>query len=382
MQTESYRRPLTPAARPSWLDDVRAHPAHATAAALGLTIVADRPALGAGPCPACSAETRHPSRRDRRGALGFRPDGTGWRCFQCDAHGNAVDLVAFVAIGHKPAAGNRDEWQRVRARAAEAGLCEAENVGSHVRKNPARPTNSPPRPAPPPPRRPPAGEVAALWASCQPVTRMHPPCAGVSEAARDADAAMALFLARRGLSPADLAALDVARALPLAGEHPFPAWWPSSWAATWRLVVPAYEADGTMASLHARAVRPDTEPKTRWPCGVSAAELLFADPGGLGVLRGRPQPGLEAVWLAEGLTDLLALALEAAARGGRWAVLAGTSGGFRALVRVRWPSGVRAIVTTDHDRAGDAYAAEIRAALPRTVDVRRADLPGAVRGAA
>ncbi len=364
---------MTLTTRPTWIDDVLAHGVQAVAEGLGLA-VSDRPGHGAGPCPACGAETRHPSRRDRRGAIGFRPDGCGWRCHQCDTAGDGVDLVAFSTLGKRPAAGDREAWRQVRARAAAAGLCERSDGRANIPQS---------RPLPSPVaiaaalKRPPADEVAALWNSARPVTTAHPRCAGVPEAARDADAALALFLARRGLHPADLAPLDVARALPLAGEYDFPAWWPSRWTATWRLAVAAYEADGTLASLHARGVLPEAEPKTRWPLGHAAGELLLADPGGLAVLRSQPAPSLEAVWLAEGLTDLLALALEAQARGSRWAVLAATSGGFRALARVRWPAGVVALVATDGDAQGNKYAAEIRAALPPTVDVRRTDLLGA-----
>src|SRR5689334_6155599 len=50
-------------------------------------------------CPACGAEKRHPSRGDHRGAVGARPDDKGWRCHQCDAHGDAVTLAAWLATG-------------------------------------------------------------------------------------------------------------------------------------------------------------------------------------------------------------------------------------------------------------------------------------------
>jgi hypothetical protein len=61
------------------------------AVALGLKTQAPRNASGGSilGCPACNADRRHPSRRDRRGAIGVRHDGRGWQCFECEATGDA-----------------------------------------------------------------------------------------------------------------------------------------------------------------------------------------------------------------------------------------------------------------------------------------------------
>jgi len=85
-----------------------------------------------------------------------------------------------------------------------------------------------------------------------------------------------------------LSALDVARVLPDPKGYRWPTWWPG-WRDTWapyRLTVRAYEPDGTLAGLHARAVLPledmrpldltrtksdgteEPSPKTRWPLGM------------------------------------------------------------------------------------------------------------------
>jgi len=211
----------------------------------------------------------------------------------------------------------------------------------------------------------------------------------------------AFYLADRGFPPTALAPLDLVRIAPL--RLVWPAWWPKWWARTFRLVVRAYEADGTPASLHARAVPmfrsggtgpvceacakadgPDRAPllgpdakgraacptcswrpkrKTTWPKGYEAAELLFADPGGLALLRGETPENIRGVLVCEGLTDLAAAAMAVARERLPLAVLGATSGGFVTLARVRWPDGLRFYDGMDPDPPGRKYAAEARAAL-------------------
>lgn len=340
-----------------WIEEVRARGVRQVAAALGLA-VKDGPSPTF-PCPACGADRR--GRSDGRGAAGLRRDGLGWACHRCDAHGDAVTLAALVATGEpKPRS-----WAAVRQACADAGLCAPDpRCNAPARARAPRLPPPPPR-VETPPQRPPAAEVAALWEACVGVDRTlaHPD---------PADLQASSFLARRGFFPMAVAALDVARLLPLPEAFPFPAWWPARWARTWRLVVPAYEADGTLAGIHARRTDGDEAPKTRWPFGVEARGLLMADPPGRAFLRGELVP--PAVIVAEGLTDLIAFALWAARTGRAGPVLAVTSGGAAGLAAVRWPAGVPCYVPTDPDKTGDKYAAEVRAALPPSVSVRRVRL--------
>jgi len=232
----------------------------------------------------------------------------------------------------------------------------------------AAPKPRPAEPAPAEKPRPPAAEVAAIWDASHRLSLSTETAWPALEAARS-------FLERRGLRPEDVGLLDVARCLPPSSSRTWPEWWPAWWAGTWSLVVRAFEPDGRIASLHARAVTAGADPKTRWPSERGAKGLLFADERGAAMLRGEPIAWLHGVLIVEGLTDLLRAAVWAAkaeARAQRGiAVLGIAAGSSPALGRVRWPQGVAVRVATDADKAGDDYATKVRAAIPRQVEVTR-----------
>lgn len=290
----------------------------------------------------------HGCSNDPRGATVFEGDSGGaWNCKRCGKGGSAIDLLMARGLDFKDA---------LAELAARAGIDTS--APRPVLPSPA------PKPAPRVPQRPPRPEVEALWAACVRVDRtlIHPDAS---------DLAASGFLAQRRFFPLHVAGLDVARLLPLPEAFPYPAWWPARWVRTWRLAVPAYEPNGTLASLHARAVAPVSgdDPKTRWPKDCDAGGLLMADAAGLALLRG--ESTAEAAIVAEGLTDLIAFSLWSTRTGRGWPVLAVTSGGARAFADVRWPAGAVCYVATDNDAQGDKYAAEVRAALPAAVKVRR-----------
>ncbi len=336
------------------------------ASRFGLDVVTRGGATSAGPCPLCGDAKRHTRSKDKRGALGLRPDGIGWRCFQCDAHGDAAALAAACVLGTVRPVG--DAWADVRRACAERGLCEADLMDGR----PAAPV----RFVPPPPRvdappvRPKVSELLDLWTSGLPV---H--AAALSSS--PGDAAAAAYVAGRGVSLGDLALFEPAlcRILPSAGS--FPSWWPASWAARWRWAVLAYEPNGEIGSIHARAVVDggDGEPKTRWPKGAAAGGLLFANGRGLALLRGEAS-GAESVLVTEGLSDTVRAAVHFAQTGRRIAVLGVTSGAAAAFRAVQWPAGVPCLVATDADAAGEKYAREINEALPPSVKVGRVRIGG------
>lgn len=344
-----------------WFADVRAQGVARVAQAFGLELGGPERARWLKPCPACGAGTRHPKRGDKRGAVGVSKEGLGWACFECEEKGDAVTLAALGVTSAIPAKGDK-RWADVRRACAERGWCDADPRDG--RPAPAvRLVKPPPMPAPAPPKRPPAAEVSALWASSLRLDAVPSWDDGdwCGEARR--------YLGGRGLNCGDLSALDVARILPPSEHYAFPAWWPSSWAKAWRVVVQAFEADGALASIHGRAIG-EAPHKTTWPTGADAGELLFADARGLALLRGDAGE-LAGALVAEGLTDFLAASLWAYLSGRRWAVLAVTAGGALAFAKVRWPAGVPCYLATDNDKTGDGYAAKVRAALPAAVEVRR-----------
>ena len=301
------------------------------------------------PCPACGRE-----RRDRRGAVGVRRDLRGWRCFCCGVGGFPLDYAAWSLEGAAFRALPREARARLQRGLSGGGICLAER----------------PAPAGPIPMlRPPAEEVEALWGASLPVTSCL-----FDGAVPDPDAEG--FLRRRGLIPLldRIVAADLARLTPPRSFPGWPEWWPKGRARFWRLIIRAFEANGRLASLHARAVvdRPERNgeplPRQLWPrrsAGLSldAAGLFFADPAAQRLLAGHPER-VSRLLICEGLTDWLSASAHAQGIPGL-AVLGGVSGSFPALARVRWPAPMpEVIVAVDADEAGERYLDQIRDALP------------------
>ena len=249
-----------------WIDDAKRVKVPDAADALGLTLTRVRgAAVDLGPCPACGAEKRGSS--DKRRPVGLTTDRRGWRCFRCDASGDALDLVAVCLHGSGLRGMDRDRladvyrWYTARgwcsydwatdarlradraevARAigkdtadkdlvglvawhlhrtfldsldtaqatavrgwfAERGWCEG--AGEAPRK-PRPPRRAPPAPKPEPePTYPPADELSALWDAALPVVDVP-------------DVAGWLDKVRR-INPAGLAVLDAARAIPADADN-------------------------------------------------------------------------------------------------------------------------------------------------------------------
>lgn len=346
-----------------WLAEVHAQGVARVASAFGYELARRGRSLSM-PCPACGQVTRHRKSKDKRGAVEVVGEGLGWRCWQCDATGDAVRLAALVVTGR--AVPVRERWADVRRACAERGLCDPDPRDTRPPPK-VRPVSPPPLPASAPVRRPPPAELAALWAA-----GIRPALATVSECAATREAAAYVASRHVNLGDLDLFEPELCRILPAPGAYAFPAWWPSRWAALWRWAVLAYEPDGTVGSIHARAVGASGEaPKTRWPKGCDAGGLLFADSRGVALLRGQVAD-VDSVTVTEGLTDFVAASLWAHRTGlNRRAVLGIASGGARAFERVRWPEGMTFYVATDPDKQGERYAAKVRAGLPAQAKVRR-----------
>lgn len=316
------------------------------------------------PCPACRA----PRRDARRLPAGLTADGMGWRCHRCNAGGDSLEYMALALFGRRA----RDLGPHDR------GVLRARSVGASAVAPPVQgftslgpvldevlPTLG---------RRPPREEVQGLWDRCRPL-------ASLSDSRSAFDAPARSYLETRGFlrMACEIADADLARITPPPAVGGWPAWWPPGRAWTWRLVVRAYEADGTLASLHGRATCTPRQglPKTLWPGPGAAGErhtagrLLFACPAAQRVLRGDASE-VHTILVCEGLTDWLAAAADCAVhRREGWAVLGGTSGSFPALAGVRWgPNPIRFVALVDGDAAGDRYFAQIRSALPGR-DLRR-----------
>ena len=218
-------------------------------------------------------------------------------------------------------------------------------------------------------KRPPQHEVLALWEAAAPTDLTWAPAPdwyldGVS------------YLIKRLWHPPAVATLDLVRILP--GEYSWPKWWPWGARRVWSLAMLAYEADGTPASIQARAIelrgeKLDGQNRYRNPKGFTNSELLFADQKGQALLKGEGTPPT-TILLAEGLTDTLALALWARCKAEPAAVLGMVAGSAKALSRVAWRPGQTVVCFTDTDGAGEGYAEAARDALPEFVNLLRPEI--------
>ena len=182
----------------------------------------------------------------------------GWRCFECEASGDALDLAAYARQGNKMSALSAHGKEDVR------DWCRAFlGLGSAPRPKLVSKPSLPP-PGESEPTYPPSHEVASLWEACERV---------------DQSPAVGEWLRSKGIDPLTLADMDLARALPSGCRLP-------SWAALGRrswldsghlLVVPMVDANGDVRSLLARRVV-DAEggPKSVAAAGHQRAGLVLA----------------------------------------------------------------------------------------------------------
>lgn len=332
---------------------------------------------GISPCPSCGAEKR--GSRDRRGPVGIRPDDRGWRCHRCDAHGDPVNLAAWVLLGEYKPTGSR--WRELQSSCADAGLCDwpAESTGSFRhrvhqgrRKSPARVCSDskrigPTRRATSAPIRPPAAEVQALWEDCRPVT---------------SDSDVAAWLIGRGLEPEICAECDVVRALPARARLPEWAQFGRPWThSSHRVIIPMYGPGGQLETVHARALSPRDHKgrdKAASPKGAQVAGTIMADRNGLDLLRAASATSTTqttytlasargsatpTILIAEGVPDFLTWTTQYAGDQNGPAVLGIIAGSWNDELAGRIPDGARVLIRTHDDKAGHKYAQRIGTTL-------------------
>lgn len=297
------------------------------------------------PCPFCNAAKRHPSRADRRGAIGVRADARGWQCFGCDTTGDGLDLCAGALFARKFRDLDRDQMDQVLDR-----------LDSGRRAIPALYEVAPPAP----PRYPPQSEVGALLSATVPVTD---------------DAEVSAYLRHREIDPLAIAELRLAFALPTSAAVPA---WARTWGATnHRLVVPLVNHLGHTRSVLARSVDLDPTLKSIAPKGFERRGLIMADSPGLEVLATRSCAAWHAgaaprVLIREGEIDhLLAATAWSEADDSAPALLSVVSGSWSDDFANRIPPGTEVIVGTDADDAGDQYARRIQETLAERAEADR-----------
>lgn len=108
----------------AWIEEVKERVnVVAAAEAVGL-----RQTRGSGlaPCPSCKTEQRGSD--DRRGPVGTRPDGQGWRCFRCDATGDQIDMLALGWLGGRMRELTPEQRTQLRDRCSTQGWCSLEDT--------------------------------------------------------------------------------------------------------------------------------------------------------------------------------------------------------------------------------------------------------------
>tara|TARA_R100000008_G_scaffold75783_1_gene55223 strand:- start:2453 stop:3514 length:1062 start_codon:yes stop_codon:yes gene_type:complete len=297
-----------------------------------------------GPCPACKNERR--SKTDQRKPLTIYSTGK-WVCYACSAKGDGVDLVSIHLHGARLGAVSKDKVKAVRGWFASHGFCE------NGQATPKIPTGRPQREKKQEDQnvyvkrgRPPAHEIVSLWKSS-----LYPNKAVESSRPNDP---LVKWLLNREFSPQTLKNTGLIKVTPLGVDYEYPEWWPRQWSYSIRLITPAYEPNGKVASLHGRSVV-KSGPKTRWPLGYEAGGLWMANRSGVHMMRGQ-KPRLSGVLICEGITDLMRAACQNIDQALGLAVLAGTSGSFRHVHQASIPKDLPVYLATDDDGTGDKYA--------------------------
>jgi hypothetical protein len=302
-------------ARPRRLDGLRRRPVAEVAAQLGVAIVHGRMT-----CPACGVEGR---------ACSVNPDGMGWRCWACDAAGDALILAGYRVCGRRPAKGDAAAWEAISVALGgprlDAPAPKAQPVRALV--------------------RPPF--VADVWDACGNVVD---------------DAEVAGWIRSRGLDPVALARRDIVRAWPRGRRGP--AWMP----AGRRAVFAGRDAAGDVVTLRFRGTLPKTRPPYEPGKHYDAVGAVLACPNGWALLTGvRPERWDGRLYVAEGEPDFATVAQlhPTSAVWGVW------SGSWTPEIARRVPEGCDVVIAVHHDKGGEKYAGIVRGSLERRCDVTR-----------
>lgn len=339
-----------------WAERVVSRGVLPVARSLGFTTTPPRNGTGGAlHCPACNAERRHTKSGDKRLACDVTRNGLGWHCYQCNASGNALDVVAYRLRGSRFRELGDAARDDVRAWCAREWSDVGELLDAAARRAPA--PSLPPLPAPTTtpaaPLEYPTDDALALWAACVAVKDDDDVCRYLSAPRAEGG---------RGIVNAADLPTHVARALPPDVQ---PAWTmhrpdPAMPAATWaetghRLVLPLCDASGKHRSVLARAIVPT--PRKSSAKGRRTG-LVLANGRARHVLRGNPlkptSDGERRIIIAEGEIDWLTWV----AQGGE-TVIGVTSGSWTPELVARLPDGAVLVVRVHGDDAGRKYAQEI-----------------------
>jgi Toprim-like len=328
-------------------------------------------------CSSCGSTTRHTETKDRRGAIGLTANGKGWRCHQCQAGGDGIDLIAYELCGARYRDLGDDQRADVR------GACVDMAGGARV--------SAPGRPRSPRHSTPSIGpsivsgdQSTANYLDDVSIRTFEANLREVVDAP-----STAAYLASRHINAAAVAFIGLAHALPTGGpgSASMPQWahfGRSSWRKHgYHLILPLKDAAGLTRSFIARNVLGDKRgriggahiPKSVPPRGHARAGLVLACPLATRIL----ETGCKPAWwpdatplrvvVTEGEMDFLAWAT---ASDGAAAVLGIVSGSWSAEVAARIPDGVTLVIATDSDDEGEVYCSKILKSMEgRSLSIER-----------
>lgn len=300
----------------TWLDDARRVSLGEVAQRLGVS-ASGRARMG--PCPACREETA--GKEDRRPPLRVyqgQDGGERWHCHRCQAGGDAVDLVAYVATGER----FTGQAEVMRWFVGEAGAAV-----SQVEAKPKEPPRYPsPGSLADVRRRCRTGGVASDWCYQRTGRAPQPGCIGT-----------------------------------LVDPMGLPAWAYSrgdGWSASWyesghRGIVPMYDHAGELRSVRARQVTPHVGGiKALPPTGYDHVGLWMASQAGRDALRAGLAGRL--VVLVEGEPAWLGACSLWEPDG--YVVLGFVAGSCQVETRAALAGAAAVLVAVDDDEAGRSYA--------------------------
>lgn len=312
-------------------------------------------------------------------------------------HDFGVDLDAFMPLLEEWNSSNSPPLpdRELRTQVSSA-YRSARSVFGHKRDaGDTDQLDAPPRPPPAPPEYPPQDEVARLWEQSMPIDE-HPQAAA--------------WAASRGL---DLGRLSTPREFPIARalrkfvtgvvvgasgltvtqDRPtpltLPRWAsigspppqrPRSWADTgYQVIIPCFDAAGTMRSFRARWIESEAPPlgKAIPPSGYEARGLVMANLPGLWLLRFGKWPDTATtrnrqLWIVEGEPDTLTIAdLIRTTKDDQRAVWGLYNGSWTAELAARVPGDTDVVLGIHDDPAGRVYTDKVDRSLHGRVCLRQ-----------
>ena len=144
--------------------------------------------------------------------------------------------------------------------------------------------------------------------------------------------------------------------LAITSRTPLPKWCEYWHEAGFRFVVPFYDAKGQLRSVQGRQIAlPEPKDKSRWPTGCGVHGLVMANPLGRLMLQGDAGTELirkHGLVIAEGIPDWLSWCVVERYGAAVLGIIAGT---WSQAFADRIPDGVRVVIATHSDAAGERY---------------------------